>query len=334
VGDGDRLAGYEQALEPLGQDGAIRNLDLEIRRDQSGSEPFGFGLTLDVVIAVVDVDDVRPAPVTELIGESHCDATPDVAALASGDVDPVIVHPVTTPSTGDDRPRVILDVGDIDRAGEVVLEETWRPVLSERVPHHAVRAFGAVSECRSREGRDVSVTGRVDHDLAEQGDGPPARGGDDASDADAVGQCADREPVEQRFDAGIVSHLEQHPGFDVDVPLATGVVDAGVLLVDRSFEASREPDVAAVPVAVDTTVSASAAQTGIHVEEDRAHTFAGRGDRDGRPGGSSANDEDVGGAMDRNRTGHYRLSVVRSSPLRALGFADVNGSDVVLGGIV
>lgn len=86
----------------------------------------------------------------------------------------------------------------------------------------------------------------------------------------------------------------------VDIPLAAGVMKACMHGVDACFELSREADVAAIPVAVDAAVGAGAARPRVHVEEHRAHPFASGGDRGGRSGRATADDQDIGGAMNRD----------------------------------
>ena len=108
---------------PRGKNETVGDLDLQIRWNQSRLKPLRLRLTLDVMIAVVDVDDVGPAAEAKLIGQCHRDVAPDVAALASRDVDPVVVHRLAAATSSQDRTGIVFDVGDVDRAGEVVARD-------------------------------------------------------------------------------------------------------------------------------------------------------------------------------------------------------------------
>ena len=142
MGGGNRFAHHEDILQPFGKQGAVGNLNFEVRGDHAHPKPFGVDLPLDVIVAEGEADHVLPGAVEQVIGQAGDHIADDMAALARGDVNAVVMiftH-LAAPPSRENGSVVVFDVGDVHRAGKMVAVPPGFEELRQDEPHHRMVA--------------------------------------------------------------------------------------------------------------------------------------------------------------------------------------------------
>ena len=208
MGAGHSLAAHEDAVEIVGQHGAVGDLALHVGRQQPPQHPPGGALALDVAVGEADGDGVREAPEGQLIGERERHAAHDVPRLARRDVGGVVV-PLAAPAAGEDGARVVVDVRDVHGAGEVVARQAGPHERGHRVPQRQPVARRAVdgpapAKAATSASPDASIVTVARTACRPSGvaRGRPARW--DARRPRRLYECADHGAAEYEVDAGIL----------------------------------------------------------------------------------------------------------------------------------